>query len=166
MAMRPTTAFLAMTLLATAITVHAEFLRVEVTFQPTDCISCTESLQGRLERVRGVERVTLDLDRSVVTMEFEADNKVRLTPLLSRITQDGTKVSRTEVVVTGTVTRQGDGLRFQPDGLRETYRLHFPARSSTGDLQEDSTYKIQGIASGIEPGGEPVIEVLSAALVQ
>lgn len=155
-----------MTLLATAITVRAEFLRVEVTFQPTDCISCTESLQGRLERVRGVKSVTLDLDRSVVTMELEADNKVRLAPLLSRITQDGTKVSRTEVVVTGTVTRQGEGLRLQPNRLRETYRLHFPAGGPTGGLQEDSTYRIQGTASGVEPGGEPVIEVLSAARAQ
>jgi hypothetical protein len=145
---------------------RAEFLRVEVAFQGTDCISCTESLQGRLERVRGVETVTLDLDRSVVTMQLEAANKVRLAPLLSRITQDGTKISRTEVVVRGTITRQDEGYRFQPAGLREVYRLALPEGDAKLELREDSEYEIRGTASEVEPGGEPVIQIVSASAVK
>jgi hypothetical protein len=141
---------------------HAEFLRVEVTFQATDCISCTESLAGRLERVRGVESVTLDLDRSLVTMKLEAANKVRLTPLLSRITQDGTNISRTEVVVIGTIVRQEQEYRFQPAGLREVYRVNLLEADPKPELREDSAYEIRGFVSEAEPGGEPLIEVVSA----
>lgn len=153
-------------LLAAGLPAHAEFHRVEVQFQGTDCLSCTESLQGRLEPVRGVKNVTLDLERSVVTMELEAENKVRLAPLLSRITQDGTKISRTEVVVTGTAARQDDEIRFQPSGLKESYRLEFQAGGAKHDLKDGSQYEISGTASGVEPGGEPVLEVLSAVPAQ
>jgi copper chaperone CopZ len=164
--MRLTLLCLTMLVFAAAATARGEFLRVEVAFQGTDCLSCTESLQGRLERVRGVETVTLDLDRSVVTMQFETANKVRLVPLLSRITQDGTKISRTEVVVRGTITRQDEGYRFQPAGLREVYRLALPEGDAKLELREDSEYEIRGTASEVEPGGEPVIQIVSASAVK
>jgi copper chaperone CopZ len=154
---------LAILLLAPALAAHAEFARVEVTFQGTECLSCTESLQGRLERVRGVETVAVDLERSIVTMDLETGNNVRLAPLLSRITQDGTKISRIEVVVTGTVARQEGKLRFHPDGLREAYRLQHSSSAPKPELQSDSRYEIRGTVSEVEPGAEAVIEILSAA---
>jgi hypothetical protein len=156
---------LAILWLATTLAAQAEFVRVAVTFQGTDCISCTESLQGRLERVRGVESVALDLERSIVTMGLEAENKVRLAPLLSRITQDGTKISRIEIVAKGAIMREEGKLRFQPAGLKETYRLQLLAEDSKRELQQDSLYEIRGTVLDFEPGADAVIEAVSATPV-
>jgi hypothetical protein len=152
----------AILLLVTTLAAHAEFLRVEVTFQGTDCISCTESLQGRLERVRGVESVALDLERSIVTLGLAAENSVRLAPLLSRITQDGTKISRIEIVAKGAILREEGKLRFQPVGLKETYRLQLSAEDSKRELQQGSLYEVRGTVLEFEPGADAVIAVSAA----
>lgn len=155
----------AILLLVTGLAAHAEFLRIEVTFQGTDCISCTKSLQGRLERVRAVASVALDLERSIVTMDLEAENKVRLAPLLSRITQDGTKILRIDAVAKGAIARQEGKLRFQPAGLQETYRLRLPAEDSKRQPQPDSLYEIRGTILEFEPGADALIEAVSATPV-
>ena len=108
----------ALTMLVVVLPLGAEFLRVEVTFQDTGCASCIASLERRLGRVRGVERVEIDAERGIATVDLESNNRVRLTPLLSRITQDGTKILQTRVAANGTITTTEQGLVFQPSGLR------------------------------------------------
>jgi hypothetical protein len=152
----------AILLLVTGLAAHAEFLRIEVAFQGTDCISCTESLQGRLERVRGVESVALDLERSIVTMGLAAGNNVRLAPLLSRITQDGTKISRIEIVAKGAILREEGKLRFQPAGLKENYRLQLSAEDSKREPPQASLYEVRGTVLEFEQGTDAVIEAVSA----
>jgi copper chaperone CopZ len=156
---------LAIVLLVTALSASAEFRRVEVDFQGIDCVSCVESLPGRLERVRGVEAVEVDLDRSRVTVRLEAGNRARLAPLLSRITQDGTKILRVEAVVRGKITQHGETLGCQPTGLTETYRLQFAEGASRLNPQDGALYEIRGVVSEIEPGAEPVLAVESVETV-
>lgn len=147
-------------LIATA-SLGAEFLRVEVKFQDTGCASCIASLEGRLSRVRGMERVEIDAARGLVTMHLAPDNRVRLTPLLSRITQDGTEILNTKVEVLGGVQRAPDGLTFTPSNLSQSYRLEWEGESAKRNPEEGATYRVRGSVTGVEPGGEPVISVAS-----
>ena len=53
---------LATLLLLWAIAASAQFLEFRVRFDDGGCVSCAESLEARMQRVHGVETVTLDLD--------------------------------------------------------------------------------------------------------
>jgi copper chaperone CopZ len=144
---------------------RAEFRQIEVTFEGTGCISCAESLPGRLERVRGVKEVRLDLDRSTVAIKLEAGNKVRLAPLLARITQDGTKVRRVEASSRGTIERQGEGFRFQPAGLSEVYRLKTAGSAPPLNPRDGALYEVRGVVTDFEPGSEAMLEAASVQAV-
>ena len=89
--------------------------------------------------MRGVERVEIDAERGVATLHLAPGNRVRLTPLLSRITQDGTKILRTEVEAKGTIVNNAPGLVFQTSGLKQTYRLPI-AHTQTRPLSCSSTH--------------------------
>ncbi len=147
--------------LVAALPLCAEYLKVEVTFEDTGCASCIASLEGRLGRVRGVDRVEIDAQRGVATLYLAPNNRVRLTPLLSRVTQDGTKILRTEVEAKGTIVTAAHGLVFQPSGLTQTYRLEFNKEASNTSFQTGSTYAVQGVVSGIAPGSEATLTAAS-----
>ncbi len=148
---------LALALLAAALPLGAEFLKVEVTFEDTGCASCIASLEGRLGRVRGVKRVEIDAERGVATLHLTPDNRVRLTPLLSRITQDGTKILRTEVEAKGTITMTEQGQVFQPSGPTQTYRLTFEEDIPNPSVAPGSIYVVRGVVTGIAPGSQATL---------
>ncbi len=151
----------AILLLATALGASGEFRQVVVDFEGTGCVSCAESLPGRLGRVRGVEKADVDLDHNRLTIGLAAGNKTRLGPLLSRITQDGTKIRRVEALVRGRIIEAGATPGFQPSGLTETYLLEPAADASKVAPQEDVLYEVRGVVSRIEPGADAVIAVQS-----
>jgi copper chaperone CopZ len=156
---------LAILLLAAVVSAHAEFRRVEVEFEGTGCASCAESLPERLKRVRGVERVEVDLERNRVTIQLESGNKTRLAPLFSRITQDGTKIRRVETVARGKIAQQGAELVLQPGGLTETYRLRPAEGVPRISPQAEATYEVRGVFSEAEPGADSILEVQSLETV-
>ena len=155
---------LAMLLLVAALPLSAEFLRIDVAFEDIGCASCIESLEGRLARVRGV-----------ATLHLAAKTHVRLRPLLSRITQDGTKVARIDVIAlgsiqtgsieTGSIETTTAGFLFQPSGLTQAYRLKFEAKAIKGQPRSGATYKVRGEVSRVEPGAKPILQAISVTMV-
>ncbi len=153
--------FALLLLLSIAPSLHAEFLRVEVTFQDTGCASCIASLEGRLSRVRGMGRVEIDAERGVATMHLAAGNRVRLTPLLSRITQDGTEILGAKVEGLGVIETTSEGLAFVPTNLSQTYRLRLEGGAGKRTPEPGALYRVRGSATGVEAGTEPVISAAS-----
>ena len=150
---------LALIVLGAVLPLGAELLKVEVTFQDTGCASCIASLERRLARVRGVERVEIDAGRGLATLDLAPDNRVRLTPLLSRITQDGTKILRTEMVAKGAITTGADGLVFQPSGRKQAYRVEFEQEISETAAQLGAMYTVRGIVTGLAPELQATLKV-------
>ena len=153
----------AVLLLMAALPLSAEFLRIDVAFEDIGCASCIESLEGRLARVRGVERAEIDAKRGVATLHLAAKNRVRLRPLLSRITQDGTKVVRTEIIARGTIEAAERGLRFHLSGLTQTYLLELEGKTVKGKLHPNVTYKLTGIVLGAD-GAKPILRATSVTI--
>lgn len=112
----------ALALLAAA-AAPAQYREVRVEFDSGGCISCAESVKGRLARVRGVEEVELDLERSVVSLRLADDNRVRLLPLVSRIGQGGAKVLKVCIVADGKVERGVAGPTFRVEGVGEVFQF-------------------------------------------
>ena len=148
-------------LLVAAPSLDAEFLRVEVAFQDTGCVSCIASLEGRLGRVRGMERVEIDPDRGMAIMHLAPKNRVRLTPLLARITQDGTKILGTKVEARGVIESVPQGLTFAPTGLSQTYHLALEGEAAGTTPESSLIYRLRGSVEETEPGSEPRLTVSS-----
>ena len=124
--------------------VHAEYLHFEIAFQDTGCITCIESLQGRLERVRGVNEVRVD--QGTVRLDLAPGNRVRLNPLIGRITQDGTKVTSLATKVRGVV----EGQTLTVSGQDQTLTLKSDPPVASGD---------QTLEGRIELGDQPTLVV-------
>jgi copper chaperone CopZ len=119
----------------------AELLETEITFEGTGCVSCAESLEPRLTRIRGVESVELNLERSRIRLKLEPGNKARIGPLRLRVTQDGTKILAMTAIVQG-VALEKDGAWFLAvGGGSETLLLH-PARGLA--LEAGQAYRMSG----------------------
>ena len=144
-------------LLVVSPSLDAEFLRVEVAFQDTGCVSCIASLEGRLGRVRGMESVEIDPDRGVAIMHLAPKNRVRLTPLLARITQDGTKILGTKVEALGVIESLQQGLTFTPSGINQTYRLALEGEAEGTVPELNFTYRLRGSVEETGPGSEPLL---------
>ncbi len=144
-------------LLVVSPSLDAEFLRVEVAFQDTGCVSCIASLEGRLGRVRGMEKVEIDLDRGVAIMYLAPKNRVRLTPLLARITQDGTKILGTKVEARGVIESLQQGLTFTPSGINQTYRLALKGEAEGTIPKSNFTYRVRGSVEETGPGSEALL---------
>ena len=105
---------------------RAEYREIEIVFAPkTDCISCVESLEGRLARVRGVERAELDLAASRIRLTLAAGNVVRTAPLRARIGQDGTAIVEMLVTAEGFAARGAEGWTLTISGIDEVLPMSF-----------------------------------------
>lgn len=107
---------LATLLLLWALAAPAQFLEFRIRFDDGGCLSCAESLEGRLQRVRGVETVTLDVERGTIVLKLSADNRVRLAPLMSRIEQGAAKALETRLVARGVLVGDAGARKIELEG--------------------------------------------------
>ena len=128
-------------LLAHAVPLAAELLETEIAFEGTGCVSCAESLEPRLARIRGVESVKLDLERSRVKLTLELGNKARIAPLRLRVTQDGTKILAMTALVQGVAVEKDNAWTLAVSGANETIALR-PAAGMR--LEAGRTYRLAG----------------------
>ncbi len=145
---------LAVLLISAAGALSAQFLEFQIRFDAGGCVSCAESLKGRMQRVRGIETVTLDLERGMIRLELAADNRVRLVPLMSRIEQGGARALETKLKAKGVVVEDGSGQKLELQGAAtgQTYILG-------GD-----THGLQGpvvVEAELLDGTEGRLEILS-----
>lgn len=118
-----------------AVPAFGEFLEVRVGFEDGGCVPCVESLRKRLERVRGMGSVEISLERGEIRMMLERGNRVRLSPLQSRIRQGGTKLTSVWVRALGAAVEEKSAWTFLPDGLTRSYRLEAPKDASPGSVE-------------------------------
>jgi copper chaperone CopZ len=145
-------------LILLAAPLSAELLETEIAFQGTGCVSCAESLEPRLARVRGVDKVELDLDASTVRLVLEPGNKARIGPLRLRVTQDGTKILSMSAILAATAAKEGGAWAVTVTGPNETLAL---APRSDLRLQDGQSYRFSGRILEDE-SGELMLEAVSA----
>lgn len=91
-----------------AVPLAGELKRAEIRFEPSECVSCTESLPERLRRIRGVEHAALRPGQPpTLEVRLAAGNRVRLTRIRETIEQDGTKWTTARIEASGTCEKQG-----------------------------------------------------------
>jgi len=116
-------------LLAAAASLPAEFLQVRMEIANMDCLSCVQTLELGLKKIRGVEKVTIGPQNSA---EFflQPGNKVTLERLRDAIKGVGFTPKSAVVLVKGKpVTAEGQW-RFEVDGIDKTYNLSAPSNDT------------------------------------
>ncbi len=130
---------LALLLWVGAQALSAQFLEFQINFDDGGCVSCAESLKGRMERVRGVETVTLNLDEGTIRLELAPDNRVRLVPLMSRVEQGGAKALKTRLTAKGLLTDSGQTLALQGAAAGQTYAIRRDVDALEGLIVVEAT---------------------------
>ena len=113
---------LALLVLLTAVSLPAEFLEVRLEVRNMDCLTCVQSLETGLKKVRGVEKVTVGPQNSVEFILIPG-NKLTLERFRDAIKGVGFTPGSADVIVRGKpVTAEGQW-RFEVDGLSKVYNL-------------------------------------------
>lgn len=113
---------LALLLLLAAVNLSAEFLEVRMEIQNMDCVSCVQSLQAGLRRIRGVEKVNVGPENSALFV-LQPGNKVTLERLRDAIKGVGFTPASAQVIVRGKPLTSEGQWRFEVDGIAKTYNL-------------------------------------------
>jgi copper chaperone CopZ len=95
-------------MLMTLATAHSEFLRIEVSMKDMNCASCSESLGKAFEKMRGVQKVDVSMEKGSVTLELAEKNRVTIDQVWDTVKRIGFTPGDTRVTVRGNVS--GDSL--------------------------------------------------------
>ena len=121
-------------LLLLAASAPAQFLSFEIEFTDSGCVPCTESMQSRLERIRGVESASINLEKGLIRLDLVEGNRVRLGPLRARVTQDGTKIQMMSFAAKGAVEERNGTKVFVPGGLNSAFPVDGEVAVGPADL--------------------------------
>ena len=131
---------------AAALPALAQFRSIEITFTGIGCVSCIESLPGRIGRMRGVESATVDAQHGVLKIQLAEQNRVRLEQVRDAIEQDGTKTRTAAVRVLGELAQVEGKWVLQPAGVSSNYEVvgattgagKYVVEGDVGHLRPDS----------------------------
>ena len=122
----------------------AQFRSIEITFEGIGCASCMESLPARMQRLRGVESATVDVQHSVLKIRLAGQNRVRLEQVRDMIEQDGTKAKTAVVTVKGELSQMDGKWVLQPSSLPSAYEVEAAAPAA-------GTYTVSGEVGKLKP---------------
>jgi cation transport ATPase len=115
-------------LLIASLPLHAEFLTIEQQFGGIECASCAVSLEKSFQRLRGVRKVSVDPSQSLVRLELEEGNRVRLEDIRDRIKGVGYTPQTAVVRVAGTLSRNAGRWQFEV-AAGDIYALELTTKS-------------------------------------
>ena len=149
----------------------AQFRQIEVRFQDSGCASCVESLQSRLQRIRGVERVSAGAADGIVFLGvlLAGDNRVRLQQVRDFIEQGGNRILTIHVDLKGAIRREGESYLVLPAGGPQSYPIDLSALGGEGrkllsGASPDAVFRLEGDLIRPAPGASlPPIRVRGLA---
>jgi cation transport ATPase len=122
----------------------AQFRSIEISFEGIGCASCMESLPARMQRLRGVESATVDVQHSVLKIRLAEQNRVRLEQVRDMIEQDGTKAKTAVVTVKGELSQTDGKWVLQPSSLPSAYEVEAASPAA-------GTYTVSGEVVKLKP---------------
>ena len=150
-------------LLAAAATLPAEFLHVRMEITNMDCLTCIQTLEQGLKKMRGIERIIIGPQNSA---EFALlpGNKITLEILRDAIKGVGFTPRSAFVTVKGRpVTSEGQW-RFEVDGIAKIYNLAAPSNDTIRAIRalDGKAITVKGVsAPPPDPRTMPSLEVES-----
>lgn len=114
----------------------AEFLEVRMEVRNMDCVTCVQTMETGLKKIRGVEKVTVGPQNSVEFI-LVPGNKLTLERFRDAIKGVGFTPGSAQVVVRGKPLTGEGQWRFEVDGIAKIYNL---AASHNDTIKAISTH--------------------------
>lgn len=111
----------------------AEFLQVRIEISNMDCLTCVQSLEMGLKKIRGVEKVVVGPQNSA-DFTLQPGNKVTLERLRDAIKGVGFTPNTAHVIVRGKPVTASGQWRFEVDLISKTYNLAVPSNDTIRNI--------------------------------
>jgi copper chaperone CopZ len=123
----------------------AEFLRVELKLGGLDCISCAQSVDRMLKRIKGVDVASFRTADSVAVVELKPGNAVALDQLRDAVKGIGYTPGAAQVTARGQARSEGGKWLFRLPGPDVEYPLEVPASQQ---IPSGATLIVEGAIAG------------------
>ena len=115
---------------------YAEFLHVEQSVGGLDCISCAQSVDRTLKRIKGVEKATFRTADAVAVLELKPGNTARLEEIHDAVKRIGYTPKQAKVSVRGQARMEGQKWLFRVAGTDAEYSLEAPGQGIAEQLRQ------------------------------
>ena len=105
----------------------AELLHVEQSVGGLDCISCAQSVDRALKRIKGVEAASFRTADAVALVDLKAGNNVTMEQIRDAVKGIGYTPRSARVTVRGEARQEGGKWLFRVDGSGAEYPLDISA---------------------------------------
>ena len=150
-------------LLAAAATLPAEFIQVRIEISQMDCLTCVQTLEQGLKKMKGVEKVVVGPQNSA-EFNLQPGNKVTLERLRDAIKGVGFTPRNAYVTVKGRPLTGEGQWRFEVDGIDKVYNLAAPSNDTIRAIRalDGKAIVVKGVsAPPPDPRTMPSLEVES-----
>ena len=110
-------------LLLCAVSLPAEYLKVEQNFGGMDCASCADFVQKKLTTNPGIGSVNIDNKKGVLVVDLKPGNTVKLRAIRDLVQQSGYTPKDLRVTVIGTTVVDRGYTNFKVEGIAEMMRV-------------------------------------------
>ena len=132
-------------LMFVATPLSAEFLHVELSVGGLDCLSCAQSVDSRLKRIRGVDTASFRTKDSVAVVELKPGNTVPLDLIRDAVKGIGYTPGAAKVTARGQVRSESGKWLFHVAGPDAEYTLEV---STAQEITAGAALTVEGTIAG------------------
>jgi copper chaperone CopZ len=111
----------------------AEFLHVEQSVTGLDCVSCAQSVDKTLKKIKGVETASFRMEDSVAVLQLKPGNSTPLEEVRDALKRVGYTPKEAKVTVRGEARLEGEKWLFRVAGGAAEYPLDVSAGREIAD---------------------------------
>ena len=102
---------------------RAEIQEVKIKVKGLSCPFCVYGIESHIKKVNGVDKVTTNLKKSEVVLQYKSTASFDLKSIQKAVTEGGFTLGSATVTVLGVVTRKDDYFQFNVLGTDSSFLL-------------------------------------------
>ena len=151
-------------LLSFGLPAQAQFLTIDLTVEGMDCVSCVSGLDTKLKRLRGVESVTVDPAKNLVSLKLAAVNSVRIDRIRDDIKGVGFTPRKARITAIGKAVKEAGEVVFLLEATNQRHTIVPGAEKFSAVLHSGNLVLIEALQSpGPTPQDLPTIELIKVS---
>jgi cation transport ATPase len=145
----------------TATTLRGEFLRIEQAVGGLDCVSCAQSVDKTLKKIKGVEAASFRTEDAVAVLDLKPGNRVALDEIRDAVKRIGYTPKEAKVTVRGQARMEAGKWLFRVAGSDAEYSLNGSAGAIADQLRQSAGGAAIVVEGSIAPERAAPIRVSS-----
>ena len=143
---------------------QAQFLTIDLTVDGMDCVSCVAGLDTKLKRLRGVESVTVNAAKNLVSLKLAAANSVRIDRIRDDIKGIGFTPKRATITAIGKTIKEAGEVLFLLESTNQRHTILPGAEKFSALLNSGKLVLIEAFQSpGPTPQDLPTFELINVS---